>query len=76
MVGLMPVIPHRWAGSRMLPPVSEPSSSAEPPLAMIALLSALCVTVELPPPNTPSCTIVVELLSPDWVMADVLLSLD
>ena len=35
-VGLMPAMPQKWAGRRILPPVSLPISSAEPPEARIA----------------------------------------
>ena len=36
VVGLIPQMPHEWAGKRMLPPRSLPKPSGEPPAAMIA----------------------------------------
>ena len=35
-VGLIPAMPLKWEGRRMLPPVSLPMSSGEPPAQMIA----------------------------------------
>ena len=35
-VGLRAASPQKWAGSRMLPPESDPIPSADPPAAMIA----------------------------------------
>ena len=36
VVGLMPAIPQKWAGSRMLPPVSVPTSKGVPCAAIKA----------------------------------------
>ena len=36
LVGLIPAMPHTWAGWRMLSPVSLPMSNGEPPAATIA----------------------------------------
>src|SRR5689334_23805608 len=39
-VGFRPAMPQKWAGSRMLAPVSLPMSSGDPPAAMIAAARA------------------------------------
>ena len=40
-VGLSPAMPQQWAGPRMLPPVSLPKSSGEPPAATSAAQAPL-----------------------------------